>query len=93
MDIGKWYATSTMSTRAARAAPTTMGISMSSSSTSHSSAATATRQQHSWCSVGYYGNPSLAGGRCEPCGCSLWGALQGACHPTTGQCPCRPGVR
>ncbi|XP_067107794.1 laminin subunit alpha-1 [Osmerus mordax] len=45
------------------------------------------------CSMGYYGNPSLAGGRCQPCQCSESGSLHAACDALTGQCECRPGVR
>ncbi|KAK0150257.1 Laminin subunit alpha-1 [Merluccius polli] len=45
------------------------------------------------CSVGYYGNPSSAGGRCEACGCNVWGSLHAVCDDITGQCACRPGVR
>ncbi|XP_030577117.1 laminin subunit alpha-2 isoform X2 [Archocentrus centrarchus] len=44
------------------------------------------------CSTGYHGNPSVPGGRCEECKCSLWGALPGPCDPVTGQCRCRAGA-
>uniref|UniRef100_A0A8C8HC76 Laminin, alpha 1 n=1 Tax=Oncorhynchus tshawytscha TaxID=74940 RepID=A0A8C8HC76_ONCTS len=45
------------------------------------------------CSVGYYGNPSGPGGRCEACQCSTAGSLHPACDSLTGQCECKAGVR
>ncbi|KAM9337101.1 laminin subunit alpha-1 [Symphorus nematophorus] len=45
------------------------------------------------CSPGYYGNPSLQGGMCSPCGCSGWGSLQSLCDSLSGQCECKTGVR
>nr|XP_032808700.1 laminin subunit alpha-1-like isoform X2 [Petromyzon marinus] len=44
------------------------------------------------CSPGYYGNPSLPGEPCRPCGCHGDGSLGGECHHATGQCACLPGV-
>ncbi|KAG5268865.1 hypothetical protein AALO_G00217340 [Alosa alosa] len=45
------------------------------------------------CSVGYYGNPSEPGGRCQLCQCSAAGSLHQVCHHLTGQCDCKVGVR
>ncbi|XP_071026114.1 laminin subunit alpha-1-like isoform X2 [Oncorhynchus clarkii lewisi] len=45
------------------------------------------------CSVGYYGNPSGPGGKCEECLCSTAGSLHPACDSLTGQCECKAGVR
>ncbi|XP_028288319.1 laminin subunit alpha-1 [Parambassis ranga] len=45
------------------------------------------------CSVGYYGNPSLPGGVCSQCGCSVWGSLHSHCDALSGQCECKPGVK
>ncbi|XP_067434354.1 laminin subunit alpha-1 [Thunnus thynnus] len=45
------------------------------------------------CSAGYYGNPSLPGGRCSQCSCSGWGSLHPLCDPLTGQCDCKDGVK
>uniref|UniRef100_A0A8C7M919 Laminin, alpha 1 n=1 Tax=Oncorhynchus kisutch TaxID=8019 RepID=A0A8C7M919_ONCKI len=45
------------------------------------------------CSVGYYGNPSGPGGKCEACQCSTAGSLHPACDSLTGQCECKAGVR
>ena len=60
------------------------------------------------CIVGYFGDPQVPGGFCEPCDCHPDGSLHGACNPLTGkeciffwkktkgrnlgQCECRPGV-
>ncbi|KAL2085445.1 hypothetical protein ACEWY4_018765 [Coilia grayii] len=44
------------------------------------------------CSVGYYGNPSEPGGRCQPCQCSAAGSVHQVCHHLTGQCDCKVGV-
>ncbi|XP_031440246.1 laminin subunit alpha-1 isoform X2 [Clupea harengus] len=45
------------------------------------------------CSVGYYGNPSEPGGRCQQCQCSTAGSVHQVCHHLTGQCDCKVGVR
>ncbi|XP_077410965.1 laminin subunit alpha-1 [Vanacampus margaritifer] len=45
------------------------------------------------CSLGYYGNPSLPGGACTPCGCSEWGSLHPLCDQLTGRCRCNAGVK
>ncbi|XP_029282402.1 laminin subunit alpha-1-like, partial [Cottoperca gobio] len=45
------------------------------------------------CSVGYYGNPSLQGGVCSWCSCSVWGSLRLLCDALSGQCECKDGVR
>ncbi|XP_058485060.1 laminin subunit alpha-1 isoform X1 [Solea solea] len=45
------------------------------------------------CSVGYYGNPSVHGGRCFSCTCSGWGSLHPLCDTVTGQCECKAGVK
>ncbi|XP_069368064.1 laminin subunit alpha-1 isoform X2 [Paralichthys olivaceus] len=45
------------------------------------------------CSVGYYGNPSIQGGRCFQCTCSRWGSVHSLCNALTGQCECNPGVK
>uniref|UniRef100_A0AAY4A9F9 Laminin subunit alpha 1 n=1 Tax=Denticeps clupeoides TaxID=299321 RepID=A0AAY4A9F9_9TELE len=44
------------------------------------------------CAVGYYGNPSEPGGRCEPCQCSGTGSLHQVCDSLTGKCECKVGV-
>ncbi|KAM9332589.1 laminin subunit alpha-1 [Pholidichthys leucotaenia] len=44
------------------------------------------------CSAGYYGNPSVSGGRCLRCSCSEWGSLHLLCDALTGHCQCKPGV-
>uniref|UniRef100_A0A8C2X678 Laminin, alpha 1 n=1 Tax=Cyclopterus lumpus TaxID=8103 RepID=A0A8C2X678_CYCLU len=44
------------------------------------------------CSAGYYGNPSLLGGACSPCGCR-WGSLRPLCDVLSGQCECKAGVK
>uniref|UniRef100_A0A8C6UKU4 Basement membrane-specific heparan sulfate proteoglycan core protein n=1 Tax=Neogobius melanostomus TaxID=47308 RepID=A0A8C6UKU4_9GOBI len=46
------------------------------------------------CSNGYYGQPAVPGGSCQPCEChgNLDLSLPESCHPITGQClRCRPG--
>uniref|UniRef100_A0A8C7T7S5 Laminin, alpha 1 n=1 Tax=Oncorhynchus mykiss TaxID=8022 RepID=A0A8C7T7S5_ONCMY len=45
------------------------------------------------CSVGYYGNPSGPGGKCEVCQCSTAGSLHLVCDSLKGQCECKAGVR
>ncbi|XP_042164797.1 laminin subunit alpha-1 isoform X1 [Oncorhynchus tshawytscha] len=45
------------------------------------------------CSVGYYGNPSGPGGKCEACQCSTAGSLHLVCDSLKGQCECKAGVR
>ncbi|KAM9775357.1 laminin subunit alpha-1 isoform 2-T2 [Syngnathus typhle] len=45
------------------------------------------------CSLGYYGNPSLLGGACTPCGCSTWGSLHPLCEPLSGLCRCKAGFK
>uniref|UniRef100_A0A6Q2WY45 Laminin, alpha 1 n=1 Tax=Esox lucius TaxID=8010 RepID=A0A6Q2WY45_ESOLU len=45
------------------------------------------------CSVGYYGNPSSPGGRCQVCQCSSVGSLHSVCESLTGRCECKPRVR
>ena len=44
------------------------------------------------CDTGFYGNPSIQGGRCLPCGCNPQGSLSNGCSPLTGQCTCVPGI-
>lgn len=44
------------------------------------------------CALGYYGNPTRAGERCEPCGCNPHGAVSGVCDPVSGECSCRQGI-
>ncbi|NXY84481.1 LAMA1 protein, partial [Alcedo cyanopectus] len=44
------------------------------------------------CSLGYYGDPQVAGGSCQPCQCNPSGSLHSSCDPATGQCLCKPGV-
>ncbi|KAM4522102.1 laminin subunit alpha-2 isoform 2-T2 [Odontesthes bonariensis] len=46
------------------------------------------------CSNGYYGQPSVPGGSCQPCDCNgnLDLSIPGSCDPITGQClRCRQG--
>ncbi|KAJ0061005.1 hypothetical protein NL108_004717 [Boleophthalmus pectinirostris] len=46
------------------------------------------------CSNGYFGQPAVPGGSCQPCECNgnLDLSLPESCHPITGQClRCRPG--
>uniref|UniRef100_A0A3Q3KQ98 Laminin, alpha 2 n=1 Tax=Monopterus albus TaxID=43700 RepID=A0A3Q3KQ98_MONAL len=46
------------------------------------------------CSNGYYGNPTVPGGSCQPCDChgNLDLSKPGSCDPVTGQClRCRQG--
>ncbi|XP_066538803.1 laminin subunit alpha-1 [Hoplias malabaricus] len=45
------------------------------------------------CSLGYYGNPSVPGGKCELCQCSETGSLHRVCDTQTGKCECQTGVR
>lgn len=42
------------------------------------------------CASGYTGNPSVPGGSCEECECNPYGSLSMICHPSTGQCTCKP---
>ncbi|XP_010221580.1 PREDICTED: laminin subunit alpha-1, partial [Tinamus guttatus] len=44
------------------------------------------------CSLGYYGDPRVAGGSCQPCRCHPGGSAHGDCDRATGQCACKPGV-
>ncbi|TSK16092.1 Laminin subunit alpha-1 [Bagarius yarrelli] len=44
------------------------------------------------CSLGYYGNPSQPGGKCEECVCSD-GSLHNICDAQTGRCECKVGFR
>ncbi|XP_055337185.1 laminin subunit alpha-1-like [Paramacrobiotus metropolitanus] len=44
------------------------------------------------CERGFYGNPK-EGVPCTPCHCNLFGALNGHCHPVSGQCQCRGGLQ
>uniref|UniRef100_A0A4W4DP19 Laminin, alpha 1 n=1 Tax=Electrophorus electricus TaxID=8005 RepID=A0A4W4DP19_ELEEL len=43
------------------------------------------------CSLGYYGNPSEPGGKCQVCQCSETGSLHEVCDAQTGKCVCKPG--
>ncbi|XP_007232077.3 laminin subunit alpha-1 [Astyanax mexicanus] len=45
------------------------------------------------CSLGYYGNPSEPGGKCEVCQCTESGSLHPVCDSQTGKCECKAGVR
>ncbi|XP_040285060.1 laminin subunit alpha-2 isoform X2 [Bufo bufo] len=42
------------------------------------------------CASGYTGNPSIPGGSCQECECNPYGSLSMICHPSTGQCTCKP---
>ncbi|XP_056422497.1 laminin subunit alpha-2 isoform X2 [Hyla sarda] len=42
------------------------------------------------CASGYTGNPSIPGGSCQECKCNPYGSLSMICHPSTGQCTCKP---
>ncbi|KAG9493525.1 hypothetical protein GDO78_001429, partial [Eleutherodactylus coqui] len=42
------------------------------------------------CASGYTGNPGIPGSSCEECECNPYGSLSMICHPTTGQCTCKP---
>ncbi|XP_075060358.1 usherin [Mixophyes fleayi] len=44
------------------------------------------------CSESFYGF-DLAAGRCQPCTCNTAGAVNGSCHPETGQCFCKQFVK
>ena len=44
------------------------------------------------CELGYYGNPTNAGEKCEPCSCNPHGAVSDVCDPVTGRCTCREGI-
>lgn len=44
------------------------------------------------CEVGFYGNPNVDGGYCQPCACHPYGSLNAYCHNVTGECECRDGV-
>ncbi|KAB0803605.1 hypothetical protein PPYR_00575 [Photinus pyralis] len=44
------------------------------------------------CSPGYYGQPQLAGGSCQPCNCNVEGTLSHECDMVTGACFCKPGI-
>ncbi|KAM4771006.1 laminin subunit alpha-2 [Rhinophrynus dorsalis] len=44
------------------------------------------------CASGYTGNPGIPGGFCQECKCNPYGSLSVVCHPTTGQCTCKPGA-
>ncbi|KAK4880836.1 hypothetical protein RN001_008982 [Aquatica leii] len=44
------------------------------------------------CSPGYYGQPQLPGGHCQPCNCNVEGRISEECDIFTGACQCKPGV-
>ncbi|XP_069476798.1 laminin subunit alpha-1 isoform X2 [Ambystoma mexicanum] len=44
------------------------------------------------CSLGYFGNPSKAGGRCQQCDCNPSGSVHDHCDRRSGQCVCKQGV-
>ncbi|XP_072016336.1 laminin subunit alpha-2-like [Amphiura filiformis] len=44
------------------------------------------------CADGYYGNPTIPGGSCQPCLCNALGAVNQVCNQTDGACNCLPGV-
>ncbi|XP_077990917.1 laminin subunit alpha-2-like [Glandiceps talaboti] len=44
------------------------------------------------CDEGYFGEPSVLGGRCELCDCNTHGSLSQTCDPVTGQCECEEGI-
>ncbi|KAL5281190.1 LAMA2 family protein [Megaselia abdita] len=45
------------------------------------------------CSEGYFGSPMSNNGTCEPCQCNEKGIQQIGCHPGTGQCFCKAGIK
>ncbi|XP_066271321.1 laminin subunit alpha-2-like [Branchiostoma lanceolatum] len=44
------------------------------------------------CEQGYYGNPTIPGGRCYECACDQSGSLSPICDQVTGECQCQPGI-
>ncbi|XP_066271322.1 laminin subunit alpha-2-like [Branchiostoma lanceolatum] len=44
------------------------------------------------CEQGYYGNPTIPGGRCYECACDQSGSLSPICDQVTGACQCQPGI-
>uniref|UniRef100_A0A8B9S3L0 Laminin subunit alpha-1 n=1 Tax=Apteryx owenii TaxID=8824 RepID=A0A8B9S3L0_APTOW len=44
------------------------------------------------CSLGYYGDPQVTDGNCQPCQCNPGGSAHVNCDRATGQCLCKPGV-
>lgn len=44
------------------------------------------------CSYGYFGDPTVPGGRCKKCGCNPSGSYNQICDRVSGQCNCVPGV-
>nr|DBA26649.1 TPA: hypothetical protein GDO54_010888 [Pyxicephalus adspersus] len=42
------------------------------------------------CASGFTGNPSIPGGSCQECECNPYGSVSMICHPSTGQCSCKP---
>ncbi|XP_072265966.1 usherin isoform X2 [Pyxicephalus adspersus] len=44
------------------------------------------------CNDSFYGFHQEMG-RCQPCSCNISGAVNGSCHPVTGQCFCKQFVR
>ncbi|CAK9294069.1 unnamed protein product [Gordionus sp. m RMFG-2023] len=45
-----------------------------------------------FCAPGYHGSPTIIGGKCQPCECSLPGSADNICHNQTGACNCLPGI-
>uniref|UniRef100_A0A0N4ZF07 Laminin subunit alpha-2 n=1 Tax=Parastrongyloides trichosuri TaxID=131310 RepID=A0A0N4ZF07_PARTI len=44
------------------------------------------------CIDGYFGDPSVDGGKCEACNCNPHGSIQFICDKQSGQCECHDGV-
>ncbi|XP_067126672.1 LOW QUALITY PROTEIN: laminin subunit alpha lam-3-like [Centruroides vittatus] len=44
------------------------------------------------CADGYYGNPNVRGGSCEPCNCNTYGSKSQICDKVTGKCLCLEGL-
>ena len=44
------------------------------------------------CSDGYYGNPRVLGGTCQPCNCNPEGSISRVCDQLSGKCACFPGI-
>ncbi|GFU33502.1 laminin subunit alpha-1 [Nephila pilipes] len=44
------------------------------------------------CDIGFYGDLSHEGGKCEPCNCNPYGSKSRNCDPRTGECECNEGV-
>ncbi|MEJ1286795.1 hypothetical protein NN561_017805 [Cricetulus griseus] len=54
-----------------------------------------TTQESVWCAEGYFGQPSIPGGSCQPCRCNdnLDFSIPGSCDSLSGSCLiCKPGT-